>query len=103
MSKVMEAFRRSKARAGDAENLPPQRWSLSCPLTARSLAERQTHRVREDRRATQVEPVTGRYLAPGRLSLWYLLIADLRVLSPRVALRVRLPITSLPRPSTKAP
>src|SRR3712207_5803621 len=45
----MEALRRSKASAGDPENLPPQRWSLPCPLTARSLAERRAHRTKEDR------------------------------------------------------
>ncbi len=45
----------------------------------------------------------GRYWAPGRLSLWYFLMADLSVLRPRVALRVRLPTMSLPRLSTNAP
>jgi len=45
----------------------------------------------------------GRYWAPDRLSLWYFLIADLSVLRPRVALRVRLPTMSLPRLSTNAP
>src|SRR5918995_4388823 len=36
-----------------------------------------------------------------RLSFWYFLTADFRVLRPRVALRVRLPTASRPTRSTK--
>jgi hypothetical protein len=44
-------LRRLKASAGDAENLPPQRWSLS--LTERSLHRKvHTHRGRSGRDTT---------------------------------------------------
>src|ERR687894_725753 len=123
----MEALRRSKAPAGEDPNRPPQRGLFSFSFMGCSLDQgseggfTRRPRAREAKvrgrpgaltarsfpprclRALRVRrgSLTGRRYAPDRLSLWYFLMADLRVLRPRVALRVRLPTTSRPSPSTK--
>jgi hypothetical protein len=76
------------ARGGGLGTLPARPFA---PLRRLGIAE------------IQASSPAGRPSAPGRTSLWYFLMADLRVLKPRVALRVRLPITSLPSSSTNAP
>src|SRR5215210_6252397 len=118
----MEALRRSNASEGDAPNLPPQR----CPpsLTARSVVHSRLGLSRLHDRLRRQETYKQRGAGPqcdpaprlllrlycategvclvscARRSLRYLRIADFRVERPRVALRVRVPITSRPNPST---
>ena len=95
---------RSKALAGEWANLPAHSGFSLRSLTPRSLVDPAGEVfVCLKRPALHGGAyAVARFLAPDRPSLWYALMAAFRVESPSVAFLVRLPITSLPNPSTNA-